>query len=102
MLRRLQAQDPELYSRIAEVRPLSPLGFVFFDRQLRAVVYANEEDLSSKWRDLYAISNSERFAPGEIAYADLRFNGRVVIKPLRAMPVAAVTRRTVVPTDITN
>lgn len=102
MLRRLRIEDPELYSRIAEIRPLAPRGFAFFDRQLRAVVYAHEEDLSPKWRDLYAISSSERFAPGEIAYADLRFNGRVVIKPLRAMPAAAVMPRNVIPADITN
>ncbi len=102
ILRQLRTHDGELYARISEVRPLPPPGFAFFDRQLQAFVYANEEDVSSKWRDLHAIARAERFAGGEIAYADLRFNGRLVIKPLRAMPATAVLPRPVVPSQITN
>ena len=77
-------------------------GFAFFDRQLRARIYANEQDLPAKWRDFYAIANAEHFAPGEVAYADLRFDGRVVVKPLRAMPAAVTLPRAVVPVQITN
>ncbi len=102
MLRRLRMHDPDIYGRISEVRPLPPRGYVFFDRQLQAFVYANEEDLSSKWRDLYAISAAERFVPGDIAYADLRFSGRVVVKPLRAMPAVSIAPRAIVPVQITN
>jgi len=102
ILRQLRAHDPEIYARIAEVRPLLPRGFAFFDRQLQAFVYANEEDLSSKWRELYAIAAAERFAPRDIAYADLRFNGRVVVKPLRAMPAVTMAPRPVIPVQITN
>jgi cell division protein FtsQ len=103
ILRQLRAQDPELYSRISEIRPLPPRGFAFFDRELQTVVYANEEDLSAMWRDLHAIARAERFRNGEIAYADLRFSGRVVLKPLRAMPAAAaVVPRTMMPSEITN
>ena len=53
-------------------------------------------------RDFYAIANAEHFAPGEVAYADLRFDGRVVVKPLRAMPAAVTLPRAVVPVQITN
>jgi len=102
VLRRLRAQDAELYARVSEVRPLPPNGFAFFDRQLRAPIYANEKDLPAKWRDFYAIAAAEQFAAGEIAYADLRFDGRVVVKPLRVMPAATTLPRAVVPVQITN
>jgi hypothetical protein len=101
VLRRLRAEDPELYARVSEVRALPPNGFAFFDRQLRATVYANQQDLP-KWREFYAIAAAEHFAPGDVAYADLRFDGRVVVKPLRAMPAADRLRRAVVPVQITN
>ena len=102
VLHQLRAQDPELYARVSEVTPVPPRGFAFFDRQLRARIYANERDLPAKWRDFYAIANAEHFAPGEVAYADLRFDGRVVVKPLRAMPAANTLPRAVVPVQITN
>jgi len=102
ILRQLRMGDPEIYGRISEVRPIPPRGFAFFDRQLQAFVYANEEDLASKWRDLYAIIAAEHFAARDIAYADLRFDGRIVIKPLRAMPAAAIVPRAVTPVQITN
>jgi cell division protein FtsQ len=102
ILRQVRAQDPELYARISEIRALTPHGFAFFDRELHAFVYANEEDLSSKWRDLRAIVRAEHLARGDIAYADLRFNGQVVVKPLRPMPAAPVVARPLVPVPITN
>ena len=102
ILRTLKAQDPELYARISEVRPLPPGSFAFFDRELHAFVYANEEDLSSKWRDLRAIARAEHLERGDIAYADLRFNGQVVIKPLRIMPAAPQVQRPFIPVPITN
>lgn len=102
VLRQLRAQDPDLYARVSEVTPVPPRGFAFFDRQLRARVFANEHDLPAKWRDFYAIANAEHFVPGEVAYADLRFDGRVVVKPLRAMPAAITLPRAVVPVQITN
>lgn len=102
VLRQLRALDPELYARVSEVRPMPPRGFAFFDRQLHTPIYANDSDLPAKWRDFYAIANAEHFAPGEVAYADLRFDGRVVLKPLRAMPAATTLPRAVVPVQITN
>ena len=82
LLRTLRARDPEVYARISEVRPVAPDGFALFDRQLGAEVYANAGDLSSKWRELYAITEAERFGHASIVYADLRFDNRIVIKPL--------------------
>lgn len=79
LLRALQRTDPEIYSRISEVRPIPPRGFAIFDRELRAVVYGNSEDLAPKWRDLYAILLAE--GRGRIAYADLRFADRIIVKP---------------------
>ncbi|HEY8184114.1 MAG TPA: FtsQ-type POTRA domain-containing protein [Thermoanaerobaculia bacterium] len=102
ILRRLHAQDPELYARISEMRPLPPGGFAFFDRELHAFVYANEEEISAKWRDLRAIASAEHLERGDIAYADLRFNGQVVIKPLRIMPAAPQVQRPFIPVPITN
>jgi len=102
LLKRLRVSDPALYARISEVRPLPPEGVEIFDRQLRAPVYANEDDLAAKWRQLYAITEAEQFAPGDIAYADLRFSGQVVVKPLRPMPPPAFAPRPVVESEITN
>ncbi len=88
LLRSLRARDSELYARISEVRPVAPDGFALFDRQLGAVVYANAGDLSAKWRELYAVTAAEKLNRGSIAYADLRFAGRIVIKPLESKAVA--------------
>jgi len=102
VLRALRSADADLYSRVSEVRPMPPSGFEIFDRQLHARIYANESDLPSKWRDFYSIAAAEHFGPGEVAYADLRFDGRVVVKPLRAMPVVSFAPRPLVPVQITN
>jgi cell division protein FtsQ len=88
LLRNLRARDPELYARVSQVRYIAPDAFALFDRQLGTLVYANAGDLSSKWRDLYAIARSEKFDRGAIDYADLRFADRIVIKPVKAMAAA--------------
>jgi len=102
VLHALRSADADLYARVSEVRPMLPSGFAIFDRQLRARIYANDSDLPSKWRDFYSIAAAEHFAPGEVAYADLRFDGRVVVKPLRAMPAVSFAPRPLVPVQITN
>ena len=102
LLRALKNADADLYARISEVRPTLPSGFAIFDRQLRARIFANESDLPSKWRDFYSIAAAEHFAPGEVAYADLRFDRRVVVKPLRALPAVSFAPRPMVPVQITN
>lgn len=81
LIRTLAARDPEVYSRISEVRPIAPAGFELYDRDLGAMVLTNAEDVSAKWRSLYAIVKAEHLQRGQIAYADLRFADRVVIKP---------------------
>lgn len=81
LLRSLRARDPELYARVSEIRVVAPDAFALFDRQLGTVIYVNARDLSSKWRDLYAIARSEKLERGALRYADLRFADRIVIKP---------------------
>ncbi len=100
LIRRLRETDVAVYARISEVRPLLPHGFALFDRELGTTIYADERDLSSKWRDLYAIAAAESFRRGDVAYVDLRFNGRIVMKPARVAGAPASTPD--IPTPITN
>lgn len=103
VLQRLRQSDPILYSHIGEISPVPPRGFAIFDRELGAFIYANDDDIAAKWRQLYAISQSERFTRGSIEYADLRFDGRVVIKPLHATAIVAMPPAQVTQTaQITN
>lgn len=81
----LRKRDRELYSRISEVWPIAPRGFALFDRQLGAVVYANAEDISAKYRNLYAVLRAEN--DPKIQYADLRFADRVIVKGLETTNV---------------
>lgn len=78
LLKEIAARDRELYSRISEVWPIAPRGFAIYDRELRAVVYADADDLSGKYRNLRAVLRAEN--DPRIEYADLRFAGRVVVK----------------------
>lgn len=96
LLRDLRARDPQLYTRISEVRPVAPRGFSIFDRELGAFVYADAGDLSAKWRDLYAIVAGEKL--GRIEYADLRFADRIVVKPSSAAAMPPLSNTTGGPT----
>jgi cell division septal protein FtsQ len=87
LLRELRAGDRELYSRVSEVWPIPPRGFALYDRQIGAVVYANDEDVVAKWRNLYAVLRAENNP--KIEYADLRFADRVIVKISDAVPPAA-------------
>jgi cell division protein FtsQ len=78
MLRALRESDRELYSRVSEIWPIPPRGFAIYDRELGAVVYANDEDIAAKWRQLYAVLQAENNP--KIEYADLRFADRVIVK----------------------
>ena len=78
LLKDVVARDRELYSRISEVWPIAPRGFAIYDRDLEAVVYANADDISSKYRNLRAVLRAEN--DPRIEYADLRFADRVVVK----------------------
>ena len=101
-LRRLRTADVPVYGRVAEVRALAPHGFAMFDRELGATVYVEEEELSTKYRQLHAIVAAEHFRRGDLQYADLRFDNRIVVKPIHAVlgPSLAVPRAE--PTQITN
>jgi len=92
LLRDLRINDPQLYARISEVTPIAPTGFAMFDREIGAVVYADANDISARWRDLRAIVAAENLGRGAIEYADLRFADRVIVKPVKpiAMTAAAV------------
>src|SRR5687768_4303661 len=81
LLRDVSRSDPQLYSRISEVKPVAPDAFALFDRELGAFVYVKREELSSKWRTLHALARAEKLGHGSLAYADLRFTDRIVIKP---------------------
>ena len=97
-VRDLRKHDPQVYSRISEIRPIPPRGFALFDREIGAFVYANGQDLSSKWRDLYALLAAEQ-RPA-IEYADLRFNDRIVLKPRGILLASRIS--TVPQTGVTN
>jgi cell division protein FtsQ len=88
-VRALRTSDPLLYSRVSEVHPIAPRGFALFDRELGALVYANADDVSSKWRGLYSIAKAEHLGRGAIEYADLRFADRIVLKPVHPITSAA-------------
>lgn len=85
LLRDLSRSDPQLYSRISEVKPVAPDAYALFDRDLGAFVYAKGDQLSSKWRTLHALTRAEKLGRGALAYADLRFADRIVIKPVEAV-----------------
>jgi hypothetical protein len=102
MIQTLRARDPQIYSRISEVRPIAPNSFALFDRELGAFVYAEDGDLSAKWRDLYAVARAEHFGAHDIEYADLRFAGRIVVKPVHPAALQPAAPKPTISTPITN
>jgi cell division protein FtsQ len=78
LLTALRRSDRELYSRISEMWPIPPRGFAVYDRSLQAVIYADAEELSARYRTLRAILGAEH--EPKIEYADLRFADRVIVK----------------------
>lgn len=102
-VRDLKNADAALYSRAAEVRPVAPRGFAVFDRDLNTTVYLNDDDATAKWRSLYSVVQGENLGKAAIEYADLRFAGRIVIKPVHPIAISAAVPRTNVPAaEITN
>jgi cell division protein FtsQ len=85
LLTTLQQNDRALYSRISEVWPIPPRGFALYDRDLKAVVYANADDVSAKYRNLRAVLRADH--DPSIEYADLRFAERVIVKTLETTNV---------------
>lgn len=102
LVRNLRQSDPLLYSRISEVHPVPPHAFAIFDRDLGTTVYADPADLSAKWRTLYAIAGAEKYERAAIAYADLRFADRIVIKPVHPITTSAAAIVPAPGAEITN
>jgi len=103
LLHDVRIGDPQLYARISEVSPIAPTGFAIFDRELGALVYADGNDISARWRDLRAIVAAENLGRGAIEYADLRFADRVIVKTVKPMALAnAEAPAPQPPTQITN
>jgi cell division protein FtsQ len=99
-LEQLRSSEPALYSRVSEITPLAPDAYVVFDRGLATYIFLSGGESIAKWKTLYAIASSEE--AGEIEYADLRFNDRIIVKPRhltikKSAPVSAS-----VSTGITN
>jgi len=101
-VREIRAHDPQLFSRISEVRPVAPRGFALFDRELGAYVYANGDDISAKWRNLYAVVRAEQLGKASIEYAELRFADRIVIKPVHPLSTSVAPVQTGSTAQITN
>jgi len=103
LLHDVRVGDPQLYARISEISPIAPAGFAIFDRELGALVYADGNDISARWRDLRAIVAAENLGRGAIEYADLRFADRVIVKTVKPMALAnAEAPAQQPPTQITN
>lgn len=87
-LEAIRASDPLLYTRISEIASLEAGGFRLFDRSLASYVFIDDLNSFEKWRSLYRVAAVEGFSAGEIEYADLRFDDRIVVKP-RAVRIQA-------------
>lgn len=77
----IEAEHPELYSRVSEIEAIPGEGFAVWDRELRTMVRLGPEG-TSRWLALHALARADGWAPGTMEYADLRFRGRIVVKPL--------------------
>lgn len=83
-LESLRVANPGLHARLSEVTPLRGTGFAILDRALSARVYVDGRDAAAQWASLYRIAAAEGYGPGSIDYADLRFRGRIIVKPVVA------------------
>lgn len=83
-LERMRRTRGDLYSRISEIEPVAPDGFLIFDRDLAVPVLVRERDAEEKWTALYRIARAESFERTDLEYADLRFDRRIVVKLRRA------------------
>ena len=101
-IRDLHANDAPLFARVSEVRPVAPNGFAVFDRALGAFVYLNSGDALPKWRSLYAIAAAEHLGRAQIAYADLRFADRIIVKPVHPLAAGAPVTHLAAAAQITN
>jgi POTRA domain, FtsQ-type len=101
LLTSLKNERPDIFRRISELRPLGHGGFAVFDQALACQVYIDPEHIEERWTTFDRIAAAEGFGRGSIAYADLRFEGRVVIRPVHPTALA-VAHPVVLPSAITN
>jgi hypothetical protein len=81
---------------------VAPNGFAVFDRALGAFVYLDPKDAAAKWRSLYAIAAAEHLGRAQIAYADLRFADRIVLKPVHPIVASVPVTHVTAAVQITN
>jgi hypothetical protein len=101
LLHTLASQRPDIAARISELRPLGHGGFAIFDQALACEVFVDPDHLADRWTTFDRIASAERFGRGSIAYADLRFDGRVIIRPVHP-PALPAARPAAPPAAITN
>ena len=101
LLTALKIERPDILGRVSELRPLGHGGFAIFDQALACEVYVDSEHIGERWTTFDRIVASERFGRGSLAYADLRFEGRIVIRPIHPT-VMAVAHPAAPPAAITN
>lgn len=80
-LERLRVTAPALYARVSQITPVIPSGYQIFDRELATSILVDDEGSVAKWTNLYQLAATENFRSGDLDYADLRFAGRVIVKP---------------------
>jgi cell division protein FtsQ len=92
MLEALRANSPELYSRVSEISPADGGTWRVWDRELATEVFVGERP-ETKWKALHAIAAREGLEAGAIAYADLRFEDRVIVRPRKGATRASDPNR---------
>lgn len=80
LLASLERRDPQLRSRVERLTPLAHRQWVIGDRELGTKVIVDESRLVTQWRALYGIAQHEKWPPGAIEYADLRFDRQIVVQ----------------------
>lgn len=83
----LKQSAPELYSRVSQISATPSSGFAVWDRELATVVRMGE-DGAEKWTALHQIARADGWRRGTLEYADLRFRGRIVVKPREQSVIA--------------
>jgi hypothetical protein len=101
LLTSLKRERPDIFRRVSELRPLGQGAFAVFDQSLACEVYVDSEHVAERWTTFDGIVAAEGFRRGSIAYADLRFDGRVIIRPTHPTSLA-VAHKGVEPAAITN
>ncbi len=81
-LQSLDAGEDGLLARIETIRPADGSGWIVQDRRLETAVIVNEQNARGKWTLLDRIAAVEGLDHAGIEYADLRFEGQIVLKAI--------------------